>query len=70
MVYAHFGRQKDFLRLEEVGVDVAGRVVLARYGAVFRGSLVSVGGDDVAFQQMIACESNKVSLGAHKISSE
>lgn len=41
-MYAHFGREEDFDRLNELGVDVAGRVVLARYGEIFRGNIVSI----------------------------
>ncbi|XP_050737432.1 N-acetylated-alpha-linked acidic dipeptidase 2-like isoform X1 [Eriocheir sinensis] len=40
IVYAHFGREEDFERLNELGVNVTGRVVLARYGAIFRGNIV------------------------------
>ncbi|MGE0456299.1 MAG: M28 family metallopeptidase, partial [Vicinamibacteria bacterium] len=37
VVYVNYGTRADFERLEEMGIKVAGRVVLARYGAVFRG---------------------------------
>jgi N-acetylated-alpha-linked acidic dipeptidase len=37
VVYANYGREEDFRRLEEMGIEVAGRIVLVRYGAVFRG---------------------------------
>ena len=37
VVYANYGTRADFEKLEEVGVSVAGRIVLARYGQVFRG---------------------------------
>ncbi|HVS03765.1 MAG TPA: M28 family peptidase [Thermoanaerobaculia bacterium] len=37
VVYANYGRREDFQRLEELGVRVDGRVVLARYGGAFRG---------------------------------
>jgi len=37
VVYANYGRREDFEQLAELGVDVAGRIVLARYGGTFRG---------------------------------
>jgi N-acetylated-alpha-linked acidic dipeptidase len=37
VVYANYGTVADFEALEELGVDVAGKVVLARYGGIFRG---------------------------------
>ena len=37
IVYANFGRKEDFERLEKLGVDVTGKIVLARYGGNFRG---------------------------------
>lgn len=37
VVYANYGRREDFQKLKELGVDVAGKVVIARYGGNFRG---------------------------------
>ncbi|MFI0483297.1 M28 family peptidase [Actinomadura sp. 9N215] len=37
VVYANYGRPEDFALLEKNGVSVKGKIVLARYGAVFRG---------------------------------
>jgi N-acetylated-alpha-linked acidic dipeptidase len=37
VVYANFGRKEDFERLEALGVDLRGRIVVARYGGNFRG---------------------------------
>ena len=37
VVYANFGRLEDFSALEKMGVDVRGKVVLVRYGELFRG---------------------------------
>jgi N-acetylated-alpha-linked acidic dipeptidase len=37
VVYANYARPEDFDRLAEMGVDVRGRIVLARYGQNFRG---------------------------------
>lgn len=37
VVYANYGRKQDFERLEELGVDLRGAIVLARFGGNFRG---------------------------------
>jgi N-acetylated-alpha-linked acidic dipeptidase len=37
VVYANYGRAEDFKKLQEMGVDVKGKIVIARYGEVFRG---------------------------------
>lgn len=37
VVYGNYCRQPDFLYLESIGISVKGRVVLCRYGAIFRG---------------------------------
>jgi hypothetical protein len=40
LVYAHYGREEDFEVLRSRGINVTGKIVLLRYGAVFRGSKV------------------------------
>ena len=37
VVYANRGTKEDFARLAELGVEVAGKIVVARYGGNFRG---------------------------------
>ena len=37
VVYANYGRKQDFDQLKELGVEVKGKIVLARYGGNFRG---------------------------------
>ena len=37
VVYANYGRKEDFEMLKEMGVDVSGKIVIARYGGNFRG---------------------------------
>jgi len=37
VVYANYGRKEDFEKLKELGVDVKGKIVMARYGGNFRG---------------------------------
>ncbi|PWN07970.1 M28 family peptidase [Rhodohalobacter mucosus] len=37
IVYANFGTREDFMRLKELGIDVTGKIVIARYGGNFRG---------------------------------
>jgi len=42
VVYANYGRAEDFKKLKEMGVDVKGKLVIARYGEIFRGVKVSL----------------------------
>ena len=37
VVYANQGRREDYLALDSMGISVAGKVVIARYGGNFRG---------------------------------
>jgi N-acetylated-alpha-linked acidic dipeptidase len=37
VVYANYGTKSDFERLKELGIDIKGKIVLARYGGNFRG---------------------------------
>lgn len=37
VVYANYGREEDFKALEGMGITVKGRIVLVRYGGLFRG---------------------------------
>jgi N-acetylated-alpha-linked acidic dipeptidase len=37
VVYANYGRPEDFAALEKMGVEVKGKIILARYGELFRG---------------------------------
>ncbi len=37
VVYANYGRAEDFKKLQEMGVDVRGKIVIVRYGEIFRG---------------------------------
>ena len=37
VVYANYARPEDFRKLREMGVDVKGKIVIARYGQNFRG---------------------------------
>ncbi|WP_406693720.1 M28 family metallopeptidase [Singulisphaera sp. Ch08] len=37
VVYANYARPEDFETLEKMGIEVRGKIVLARYGEIFRG---------------------------------
>ena len=37
VVYANYGRREDYLALDSMGISLAGKVVIARYGGNFRG---------------------------------
>ncbi|GER25138.1 N-acetylated-alpha-linked acidic dipeptidase 2 [Striga asiatica] len=40
VAYANYGRVEDYEVLKQMGVNVSGSVVLARYGQIFRGDIV------------------------------
>ncbi|MBA0777504.1 hypothetical protein Gotri_005517, partial [Gossypium trilobum] len=40
VVYVNYGRVEDYGTLKEMGVNVTGTVVLARYGEIYRGDIV------------------------------
>ena len=42
VVYANYGTQADFKKLESLGVSVKGKIVIVRYGANFRGVKVYI----------------------------
>ncbi len=42
VVYGNYGLPEDYARLREMGVDVAGKIVIVRYGHCFRGVKVEV----------------------------
>lgn len=37
VVYANYGTKEDFQKLDELGIDLNGKIVIARYGGNFRG---------------------------------
>ena len=37
VVYANYGTKEDFSKLQDLGVDCSGKIVIARYGANYRG---------------------------------
>lgn len=37
LVYVNYGVQEDYAKLADVGIDVRGKIAIARYGKVFRG---------------------------------
>ena len=41
IVYANYGTKDDYDKLAAMGIDLTGKIVLARYGAIFRGLKVS-----------------------------
>ncbi|RXG55764.1 N-acetylated-alpha-linked acidic dipeptidase 2 [Armadillidium vulgare] len=42
VVYVNYGRIEDFERLEELGINITGHIVIARYGKIFRGNKVNL----------------------------
>jgi N-acetylated-alpha-linked acidic dipeptidase len=53
VVYVNYGVPADFARLESMGISVKGRIVLARYGAAFRGLKVKEAQDRGALGVLI-----------------
>ncbi|CAK9172715.1 unnamed protein product [Ilex paraguariensis] len=41
VLYVNYGRVEDYMTLKEMGVNVTNNVVLARYGQIYRGDIVS-----------------------------
>jgi len=37
VVYANYGRPEDYVAIEKMGIDLKGKIVLVRYGSLFRG---------------------------------
>lgn len=37
LVYANYGTKEDYDELVEAGADLSGKIVIVRYGAIFRG---------------------------------
>ncbi|KAK7082545.1 N-acetylated-alpha-linked acidic dipeptidase 2 [Halocaridina rubra] len=42
VVYAGYGREEDFKFLEENNIDLSGKIVLARYGHIFRANIADM----------------------------
>ncbi|OWF36154.1 N-acetylated-alpha-linked acidic dipeptidase 2 [Mizuhopecten yessoensis] len=40
LVYANYGRAEDFDKLRELGISCSGKIVIAKYGKIFRGNKV------------------------------
>lgn len=41
LVYVNYGRTEDFFKLQrEMGINCTGKIVIARYGKIFRGNKV------------------------------
>ncbi|KAK3101739.1 hypothetical protein FSP39_005989 [Pinctada imbricata] len=40
LIYAEYGRKRDFEKLKENGIDVTGKIVIIKYGKIFRGNKV------------------------------
>ena len=53
VVYVNYGVPADFTRLESMGISVAGKIVLARYGSAFRGLKVKEAQDRGALGVLI-----------------
>lgn len=45
VVYVNYGRAQDFEKLSEEGIDLEGKIVLARYGKIFRANIAQTAED-------------------------
>ena len=43
LVYVNYGRVQDFEQLKNLSVNVTGKIVIMRYGKIFRGNKVMLG---------------------------
>ncbi|CAG0916173.1 unnamed protein product, partial [Notodromas monacha] len=41
LVYANYGRREDYDKLKELGISTEGKILLVKYGKIFRGNIVS-----------------------------
>lgn len=41
-MYAYYGREEDYRQLEALNINISGRIVLVRYGKMFRGTKVAL----------------------------
>ncbi|KAL3841667.1 hypothetical protein ACJMK2_019781 [Sinanodonta woodiana] len=48
LVYVNYGRAEDFERLKAAGINVSGKIAIARYGKIFRGNKVKFAEDSGA----------------------
>jgi len=53
LVYVNYGLPDDYLKLKEMGIDVKGKIVLARYGASWRGIKPKVAAENGAIGCLI-----------------
>ena len=42
LIYVNYGRVDDYRYLEKINVNVSGKIVIARYGKIFRGDKVCI----------------------------
>ncbi|KAL6845141.1 hypothetical protein ACP4OV_024636 [Aristida adscensionis] len=62
-VYANYGRAEDFAYLASRGVNVTGKVAVARYGKVFRGDIVKNAHDAGAAAAVIYTDAKDYAAG-------
>lgn len=41
LVYVNYAKVEDFIKLREMNISVAGHIVIAKYGKIYRGDKVS-----------------------------
>lgn len=53
VVYVNYGRLEDYETLKQMGVNVSGKIVLAKYGEIFRGSIVQIAYEEGAIGALV-----------------
>ncbi|XP_050384506.1 probable glutamate carboxypeptidase LAMP1 [Argentina anserina] len=53
VVYVNYGRVEDYKTLKKMGVNVSGAIVLARYGEIYRGSIVQIAQEEGAVGALV-----------------
>lgn len=64
LVYVNYGLPADYKRLSEIGVDVKGKIAIARYGRAFRGVKAKVAEENGAIGLLIYSDPSDDGYGA------
>lgn len=63
LVYVNYGTREDYLELERLGIDVEGKIVIARYGECFRGIKPKIAADKGALGCILYPDPQAVGYG-------
>ena len=63
LIYVNYGTMEDYLELERLGIDVKGKIVIARYGGCFRGIKPKIAADKGALGCILYPDPQAVGYG-------